>query len=143
MTAERGVCPVCGEERQVTKAGGMRDHRGDMYVGGWRQQCEGVGQPPKSVVADPLVAAKAAGWREAIEALRDDEAWKAAQQALADEWHEDQCHCDAWPEDCRTYRRTVWVSGRDFAPSSWQAETVAPYFAAFLESLAPKETSND
>lgn len=70
MTAQRGICPVCGEERQITKAGGMRDHRGDMWVGGWRQQCGGIGQPPKAVVADPVAAAEERGYARAIADLR-------------------------------------------------------------------------
>lgn len=48
----RGICPVCDEEWAVTKAGVMRDHRGDMWVGGRRQTCAGVGQPFRPVAAD-------------------------------------------------------------------------------------------
>lgn len=48
----RGQCPVCGENFALTKAGVMRHHNGDVYVGGWRQVCEGVGKPPVGEVSD-------------------------------------------------------------------------------------------
>ncbi len=61
MITKRGICPECGEERQLTKAGVMRDHRGDIWVGGWRQQCDGVGKPPSALAADPIAAAESRG----------------------------------------------------------------------------------
>lgn len=43
----RGTCPVCRGTFQVTRAGVMRHHNGDVVVrGGWRQVCEGVGVKP-------------------------------------------------------------------------------------------------
>lgn len=44
---KRGTCPVCAGTFNLTKSGGMRYHNGDVWVGGWRQVCDGVGQPPK------------------------------------------------------------------------------------------------
>ena len=49
----RRTCPVCGERFTVTKAGKMRSHSGDVYQGGWRQQCEGTGQLPSEAVTYP------------------------------------------------------------------------------------------
>ena len=46
----RRTCPVCGDRFMVTKAGKMRHHNGDQYVGGWRTQCEGTGQLPSEAV---------------------------------------------------------------------------------------------
>lgn len=42
--ARRGQCPVCGEFVDLD-AGAMSDHL--RYFSGRRQQCAGVGQPPK------------------------------------------------------------------------------------------------
>lgn len=44
-----GCCPVCGGRFVVTKKGVMRWHLGGLYVGRWRQMCEGVGKPPKEL----------------------------------------------------------------------------------------------
>lgn len=44
----RGICPGCGrDDVTLTKAGTMRQHSGDVFVGRWRQTCEGTGKPPK------------------------------------------------------------------------------------------------
>ncbi len=51
----RGICPVCSEERSVTAAGNVREHSGDIWVGGYRQVCLGSGQPPLSYLVDLLV----------------------------------------------------------------------------------------
>lgn len=70
-TLPRGICPVCGEERQLTKAGVMRYHktpRLDRWYAGF--DCDGIGQPPKSVVADPVAAAEERGYARAITDLR-------------------------------------------------------------------------
>jgi hypothetical protein len=50
----RGQCPECGGEFNLTKAGTMRHHNGDIFVNGWRQVCEGVGKTPKTVVASDV-----------------------------------------------------------------------------------------
>lgn len=45
-SAPRGVCGVCRGSFGLTKAGVLRQHNGDFYVGPWRQVCEGVGERP-------------------------------------------------------------------------------------------------
>jgi hypothetical protein len=121
-TGRRGICPVCGQDRQLTKAGGMRMHLGGVVGELWRPNCDGVGMLPKSVVADPVAAAldlgRAAGWREAIEALRD----SAGDQLLGHQ--RDGIH----PCPC----------GRVRLGGSHTAH-LAAVLADFLESLAPKE----
>lgn len=67
----RGICSVCGGEFAVTMLGGMRDHRGDISVGGWRQTCEGVGKPPTGAAPDPIAEAEARGYQLAISRLRN------------------------------------------------------------------------
>ncbi len=47
----RGECAVCGEVRNLTKAGTLRFHSGDIWIAGHRQTCHGTGEPPK---ADPI-----------------------------------------------------------------------------------------
>lgn len=48
-TTELGTCPVCERsDVTVTRKGKMRHHKGDLWVGGWRQMCTGTGQPPKA-----------------------------------------------------------------------------------------------
>lgn len=68
---QRGVCSVCDKQGPLTKAGVMRYHRAPrdqrMYIG-W--DCQGSGQPPKSVVPDPITAAEARGYLRAGEVLR-------------------------------------------------------------------------
>lgn len=69
----RGICPVCGVERFLTAAGVMRHHltppdrsRRQRI----RPECDGVGQPPRAFVEDPIVAAEARGYARAIADLR-------------------------------------------------------------------------
>lgn len=88
---KRGICPVCRAEFDVTKAGGMRDHRGDVSVGGWRQTCEGVGQPPAGAAPDPLAEAERRGLLRAVAVMRDDDAYQR--------WH----HLNAIGPDGRSY----------------------------------------
>lgn len=78
-------------------------------------------------------AAEARGVRWAIDALRDDTIVAKAQNAEADEWHANQCACEAWPGDCITY------PGRDLAPDCYSMAMAAAALADYLESLAPKE----
>ncbi len=48
-----GECAVCGEVRNLTKAGALRVHSGDIWIAGHRQICLGSGEPPKGApVAD-------------------------------------------------------------------------------------------
>lgn len=72
---KRGICPVCGQERDLTNAGVMRMHLGADATHIWRDNCAGVGCPPSSIVVDPVAAAesrgRAAGYAEAAQALRD------------------------------------------------------------------------
>lgn len=42
----RGKCPTCEGTFQLKKDGTLRWHAGDVYVGGWRQMCDGVGRKP-------------------------------------------------------------------------------------------------
>jgi hypothetical protein len=42
----KGTCQTCGRVMTLTKSGVLRHHNGDMYVAGWRQVCEGVGELP-------------------------------------------------------------------------------------------------
>ncbi|NUQ98290.1 MAG: hypothetical protein HOY79_17660 [Streptomyces sp.] len=61
-------CPACGRtDVTLTKTGRMRSHSGDIWIGGFRQICKGVGELPK--LAAPQQPAKApccngphAGW---------------------------------------------------------------------------------
>lgn len=46
----RGTCPVCGGVFRITRMGVMHHHNGDVYQGGWRQVCAGVGQVPATVI---------------------------------------------------------------------------------------------
>lgn len=71
MSGQRGICPGCGEERQLTKAGVMRLHLGGGPGEYWRDNCEGSGQPPKALAEDPIAAAEARGYQRAIDALRE------------------------------------------------------------------------
>lgn len=56
----RGLCPVCDDEFNLTKSGTMRNHNGDVYVNGWRQICEGVGQAPSKATSLSIADAEAA-----------------------------------------------------------------------------------
>lgn len=47
-SAPRADCGTCGRFMTVTKAGRLRHHNGDFYVGGWRQVCAGSGEPPQA-----------------------------------------------------------------------------------------------
>lgn len=41
-------CPVCERtDVTLTKAGRMRSHSGDIWIGGFRQICKGVGELPR------------------------------------------------------------------------------------------------
>jgi hypothetical protein len=40
-------CPVCGQQRMVKLDGTMRQHRGDICIGGIQQPCTGAGLPPR------------------------------------------------------------------------------------------------
>lgn len=42
----RGRCGECDRSISLTKAGVLRHHNGDIYKGGWRQVCAGVGTQP-------------------------------------------------------------------------------------------------
>jgi len=68
----RGRCPECPGTFALTRGGLLRYHLGTKYDGMWRQMCDGAGRAPAEVVADPVVAAEARGFRRAIEALRDE-----------------------------------------------------------------------
>ncbi|HEX6968921.1 MAG TPA: hypothetical protein VF174_08965 [Micromonosporaceae bacterium] len=63
---KRGRCAECDRSITLTKAGVMRDHVGDVWISGYRQQCKGVGQPPVEV----LVSDFDRGYRHAIAVLR-------------------------------------------------------------------------
>jgi hypothetical protein len=73
-----GVWPLLTFMSQMagSDTGAVEEVLDDGSDGGelWRPNCDGVGMAPKSVVADPVAAAldlgRAAGWREAIAALR-------------------------------------------------------------------------
>lgn len=70
-TKPRGICPECGQERQLTKSGHMRYHRGRPTERWYRAaDCDGVGMLPRSVIADPVAAAEARGYARAIADLR-------------------------------------------------------------------------
>lgn len=43
----RAACPVCGDEFSLTKKGVLRHHLGGVWIGRFREVCDGVGQPPK------------------------------------------------------------------------------------------------
>lgn len=77
-TPPRGTCPVCKQERQLTKAGVMRYHRAkrtDRWYAAL--DCEGVGQPPTAIADDQIAAAEARGRQQMIDALRDVDGWRA------------------------------------------------------------------
>lgn len=69
MKPQRGICPVCKEERAVTFGGGMRNHLGYEYVGRLRQNCTGEGKVPERIV-DPIGEAEQCGYDRAITDLR-------------------------------------------------------------------------
>lgn len=77
MASDRGICPVCGGEFLVTKAGTMRFHSNQNLRRDWYRapMCQGYGQPPAGAVEDPIPAAeergRLRGWAEAVAALRD------------------------------------------------------------------------
>lgn len=48
VSRQRAPCPTCGEMRAVTPSGTMWWHKSDIWKGGYRQECAGVGQTPKS-----------------------------------------------------------------------------------------------
>ncbi len=72
MATQRGICPVCGEERAVTTKGRIRQHF-VVCEYGWRlaDECAGTRQPPKIIVADPIAAAEQRGYQRAIADLRN------------------------------------------------------------------------
>lgn len=47
----RGDCPTCGREMNLTKRGVLRYHSGDIWIGGHRQMCKGVGSAPNAEAA--------------------------------------------------------------------------------------------
>lgn len=70
-TLPRGVCPVCGQERQLTKIGVMRHHKTPAKDRWWATlTCTGSGKHPRSVAADPITAAEERGYARAIADLR-------------------------------------------------------------------------
>ncbi len=48
----RGWCPVCSRRIALRRDGTLRHHLGDMYSGGWREICAGVGRTPEEETRD-------------------------------------------------------------------------------------------
>jgi len=105
-----GAVHVCHEDQ---------GHAGDHICKSCGDRWAGLIEPPSLVDAVhevDVAAARAAGWREAIEALRDEAGFAFWVESLTDE---------AWAALCG--RGDVGIDS-------------APIAADYLESLAPKET---
>ena len=68
---QRGICPACRREYDVTASGVMRHHwspENQRKRFGW--DCPGVGQEPHRLLVNPIEEAERQGFRKAIACLR-------------------------------------------------------------------------
>lgn len=101
---KRGRCAECDRSITLTKAGVMRDHVGDIWISGYRQQCKGVGQPPSEVLASDFDR----GYRQAIADLRDDTAYAAHRRELYGEVDD----APGWVSPSAREHASIWLESR-------------------------------